>query len=200
MTVASNFVGLIMHNVPQYKTGHAEIILGNGGPILVYQISSTCTRVLVDVPSQAPADLKEYMASTIAPQLPGILIAWLHFFMINFFEEHIQGPFLESLKEQRLRMMPNSFLPPQAIHKPGIVRINGMYLPVNLSLGVLILGDAFNMRHPLTGAGMSVALNDVVLLRQALQDMPSLSEQSVISLYIDCKIRIIIQLRSSEDL
>lgn len=56
------------------------------------------------------------------------------------------------------------------------------------------------MRHPLTGAGMSVALNDVVLLRQALQDMPSLSEQSVISLYIDCKIRIIIQLHSSEDL
>lgn len=97
-------------------------------------------------------------------------------------------------------MMPNSFLPPQAIHKPGIVHINGMYLPVNLSLGVLILGDAFNMRHPLTGAGMSVALNDVVLLRQALQDMPSLSEQSVISLYIDCKIRIIIQLCSSEDL
>lgn len=33
------------------------------------------------------------------------------------------------------------------------------------------------MRHPLTGAGMSVALNDIVLLRQVLQDIPSLNEQ-----------------------
>lgn len=144
VTVASNFVGIILHNVPQYKKGHAEIVLSNGGPILIYQISSTCTRVLVDVPSKVPSDLKEYMISTIAPQLP----------------DHIRGPFLKSVKEQRLRMMPNSFLPPKAIHKPG----------------VLILGDAFNMRHPLTGAGMSVALNDIVLLRQVLQDIPSLNE------------------------
>ena len=47
-------------------------------------------------------------------------------------------------------------------------------------IGVLILGDAFNMRHPLTGAGMSVALNDIVLLRQVLQDIPSLNEQLAI--------------------
>ena len=62
-----------MHNVPQYKPGHAEIVLSNGGPILIYQISSTCTRVLVDVPSKVPPDLKEYMISIIAPQLPGMM-------------------------------------------------------------------------------------------------------------------------------
>ena len=36
------------------------------------------------------------------------------------------------------------------------------------------------MRHPLTGAGMSVALNDVLLLRQLLHDIPYLNQQSVI--------------------
>lgn len=34
--------------------------------------------------------------------------------------------------------------------------------------GVLLVGDAWNMRHPLTGGGMTVALNDVVLLARML--------------------------------
>ena len=45
--------------------------------------------------------------------------------------------------------MPNSWLPPSTNRTPGMV----------------ILGDAMNMRHPLTGGGMTVAFNDVVLLR-----------------------------------
>lgn len=51
-----------------------------------------------------------------------------------------------------------------------------------LCIGVLILGDAFNMRHPLTGAGMSTALNDIVILQQSLQDVPHLNNQLVIIL------------------
>lgn len=31
------------------------------------------------------------------------------------------------------------------------------------------MGDALNMRHPLTGAGMSVGLNDVVIWRDLLR-------------------------------
>ena len=33
---------------------------------------------------------------------------------------------------------------------------------------MLLAGDALNMRHPLTGGGMSVALNDVVILTDLL--------------------------------
>jgi flavin-dependent dehydrogenase len=36
------------------------------------------------------------------------------------------------------------------------------------SAGMLLVGDAFNMRHPLTGGGMTVAFNDAVLLRDYL--------------------------------
>lgn len=71
VSVWSNFVGVIMHNVPQFAPGHAEIVLGNSGPILIYQISSTCTRILVDVPSKLPSNLKDYMVQKVAPQLPG---------------------------------------------------------------------------------------------------------------------------------
>lgn len=34
--------------------------------------------------------------------------------------------------------------------------------------GMLMVGDAWNMRHPLTGGGMTVAFNDAVLLRDYL--------------------------------
>lgn len=42
------------------------------------------------------------------------------------------------------------------------------------SAGVLLLGDAYNMRHPLTGGGMSVALNDVHIWRNLLKNIPDL--------------------------
>ncbi len=71
VTVTSNFVGLVLHNAAQYSKGHAEIVLGETGPILIYQISSTCTRVLVDVPRKQPSDIKDYLENTTYPQLPG---------------------------------------------------------------------------------------------------------------------------------
>ena len=76
----------------------------------------------------------------------------------------MQGPFAESLRGDRIRSMPNSFLPPVPNPKPGC----------------LILGDAFNMRHPLTGAGMSVALNDVVIWRELLSAIPDLKDHEAI--------------------
>lgn len=36
------------------------------------------------------------------------------------------------------------------------------------------------MRHPLTGGGMSVALNDVVLWRDLLRDIPDLSDHMAV--------------------
>lgn len=71
VSVASNFAGLVMHNCPQFKSNHAEIVLGTTGPILVYQIASNDTRILVDIQGKMPPDPKEYMKTKILPQLPG---------------------------------------------------------------------------------------------------------------------------------
>lgn len=59
-----------MHNCPQFKANHAEIVLGTTGPILVYQIARNDTRILVDIQGKMPSDPKEYMMTKILPQLP----------------------------------------------------------------------------------------------------------------------------------
>ena len=65
---------------------------------------------------------------------------------------------LSALSDQRIRVMPNSFLPPS---------MQGLSSTPSTA-GMLLVGDAFNMRHPLTGGGMTVAFNDAVLLREYL--------------------------------
>ncbi|XP_070556790.1 squalene monooxygenase-like [Ptychodera flava] len=141
---SSHFVGTLLKDCPQFAPHHAEVVLTNPSPILFYQIESHETRVLVDIRGTMPRDLKEYMLEHIEPQLP----------------DHLREPFKESILNGRIRSMPNSFLPPAPVEKPG----------------VLLLGDALNMRHPLTGGGMSVAFNDVFLWSNLLKDIPDLGD------------------------
>lgn len=67
---SSYFAGLIMKDCPQFKDNHAELVLADPSPILIYQIASHDTRVLVDIPGQMPRDIKKYMLEKILPQLP----------------------------------------------------------------------------------------------------------------------------------
>lgn len=119
---------------------HGHVILAEPSPILMYQISARDTRILVDVPGKLPSAssgaLRSYLEKVVYPQLPAT----------------VQEPFMTALETERLRSMPNSFLPPST----------------SSELGVILLGDAMNMRHPLTGGGMTVALNDVVYLKDML--------------------------------
>ena len=48
--------------------------------------------------------------------------------------------------------------------------------------GALLLGDSFNMRHPLTGGGMTVALGDAALLLTMLQALPSFEDPAATAL------------------
>ncbi|NXS19825.1 ERG1 monooxygenase, partial [Mystacornis crossleyi] len=146
VTVSSHFVGCILKDASQFKANYAELVLAKTSPVLIYKISSTETRVLVDIRGEMPKNLKEYMIENIYPQLP----------------DHLKESFLIAVQNDRLRTMPASFLPPSAVNKKG----------------VLLLGDAYNIRHPLTGGGMSVILNDVKIWRSLLQDIPDLYEDS----------------------
>ncbi|XP_004607689.1 squalene monooxygenase isoform X2 [Sorex araneus] len=148
VSVSSHFVGFLMKNAPQFKANHAELILANPSPVLIYQISSNETRVLVDVRGEMPRNLREYMAEKIYPQLP----------------DHLKEPFLEAIQNSRLRSMPASFLPSSPVNKRG----------------VLLLGDAYNMRHPLTGAGMTVIFKDIKLWRKLLKGIPDLYDDAAV--------------------
>ncbi|XP_003408229.2 squalene monooxygenase [Loxodonta africana] len=148
VSVSSHFVGFLMKNAPQFKANHAELVLANPSPVLIYQISSSETRVLVDIRGEMPRNLREYITEKIYPQIP----------------DHLKEPFLEAIQNSRLRVMPASFLPSSPVNKRG----------------VLLLGDAYNMRHPLTGGGMTVVFNDIKLWRKLLKGIPDLYDDAAI--------------------
>ncbi|ORZ40905.1 squalene epoxidase-domain-containing protein [Catenaria anguillulae PL171] len=125
MQAPSHFVGFILDRITLPAPNHGHVVLADPSPILLYQIGTNDTRILVDVPgSSMPSNrggaLVKYLTSHVAPQLP---------------------------KDIQQRAVP----------------------------GLVMLGDAHNMRHPLTGGGMSVALNDVVLLRAKLRQVKDLA-------------------------
>jgi len=135
--LASHFVGLILENARLPYDEHGTVVLIKGhGPVLLYRISKTETRMLVAVRIPLPPDLKEYITHEVVPGLPS----------------QLQLPALQALEKQRIRRMPNTFLPPV---KQGTKHTKE---------GVVLIGDSWNIRHPLTGGGMTVAFADALLL------------------------------------
>lgn len=144
--VRSNFVGLELEDAPLPAPHHGHVVLSKNGPVLLYQIGTHSTRILIDVageklPSVAKGDLQKHVNENVIPQLP---------------EQLRECVAREMAKGQRLRSMPNSFLPPS------------MQGQSDQAKGVIVVGDAMNMRHPLTGGGMTVGLWDAVHLTEAL--------------------------------
>ncbi|KAF0699306.1 Aste57867_10096 [Aphanomyces stellatus] len=142
----SSFVAVLMTHPKMEATvpfrQHGHVILAEPSPILMYQISQTETRVLVDVPGKVPSQssgaLEAHLLTHVAPQIP----------------DASRAAFIEAVKTGPVKSMPNrEFMTTQ----PTMGR-------------VIMLGDSFNMRHPLTGGGMTVALKDVVLLNDLLKD------------------------------
>lgn len=155
-TVRSKFFGLelIDANLPLLNHGH--VVLGDGPPVLLYQIGTHETRALIDVPEGLPSasvangGVKGHLKNVVLPSLP----------------ECVQPSFKEAIESGTLRSMPNSFLPPST----------------NRTAGMIMIGDAMNMRHPLTGGGMTVAFNDVVLLSELLSPakIPTLEDTKAV--------------------
>lgn len=145
VTASSFFVGLALHHeegsCPLPYPRHGHVVLANPNPVLLYQISSTETRILVDVPAPLPdpvdGSLSKYLLTTVKPQLP----------------EGVRDLFEEAVKTQNAEVCRNKHMSATPFTRNHAVA----------------LGDSFNMRHPLTGGGMTVALKDVASLWQHLQ-------------------------------
>ncbi|KIJ27842.1 hypothetical protein M422DRAFT_37583, partial [Sphaerobolus stellatus SS14] len=150
----SHFVGAILEDakLPIPEHGTVALIPGSG-PVLMYQIEKHDTRILMDIKAPLPSDLPAHIRKHILPALPSAL--------------HI--PLENALDKERLRRMPNSFLP--AVQQGRN----------NTKEGVILLGDAWNMRHPLTGGGMTVALHDVITLSHLLLSCKNFHDQEELS-------------------
>lgn len=152
----SKFWGLelIDATLPIPNFGH--VLLSDNPPVLVYQIGTHETRILIDIPENLPeasvknGGVKGYLRTVTLPSLP----------------ECLQPSFSAALDKGALRSMPNSFLPPATNKTPGLV----------------FLGDSLNMRHPLTGGGMTVAFKDIVLIRELLsyENVPSFNDTKLV--------------------
>lgn len=81
----------------------------------------------------------------------------------------LYNSFVAAIDKGNIKSMPNRSMPAAPLPKPG----------------ALLMGDAFNMRHPLTGGGMTVALADIVVLRNLLRPLKDLSDAPSLCRYLE---------------
>ncbi|KAI9803453.1 MAG: Squalene epoxidase [Phylliscum demangeonii] len=139
----SKFYGLELRDAVLPRPQHGHVVLSpDQAPVLLYQIGTGTTRALVDVPE----------GTSTATVAAGGVRAHLRHVVLPSLPGGVQRAFAAALDTGPLRSMPNSFLPASVNRTPGLA----------------LLGDALNMRHPLTGGGMTVALHDALLLADLL--------------------------------
>ncbi|KAI9746730.1 MAG: Squalene epoxidase [Claussenomyces sp. TS43310] len=150
--VKSKFYALELIDCPLPSPTRGHVILSDAAPVLLYQIGTHETRALIDVPPNLPA------ASVAAGGVKG----YIKDVILPSLPAQVRPSFAKALEEGKLQSMPNSWLPPTTQQVPGMI----------------LVGDAMNMRHPLTGGGMTVVFNDVVLLSELLspEKVPELSD------------------------
>ncbi|KAK8961796.1 hypothetical protein KSP40_PGU022173 [Platanthera guangdongensis] len=156
--VPSSFAGLVLENCELPFPNHGHVILADPSPILFYPISSTEIRCLVDLPGQKlPSIANGEMGKYLKTSVAPQIPSELH------------DAFIAAVDKGKIKTMPNRSMPANPLPTPG----------------ALLMGDAFNMRHPLTGGGMTVALSDIALLRNLLEPLHDLHDASSLCKYLE---------------
>ncbi|KAI5292729.1 Squalene epoxidase, partial [Ascosphaera atra] len=150
--VKSKFYGLELIDATLPLPGFGHVLVSDKPPILLYQIGTHETRILCDIPENLPS--ASVKAGGVKNHLRNVVLPSL--------PEKLQKPFEAALDEGKIRSMPNSFLPSSTNRTPGLI----------------FVGDSLNMRHPLTGGGMTCAFNDVVTVSEMLApaNVPDLND------------------------
>jgi squalene monooxygenase len=149
--VTSFFIGLILKDCPLPYPNHGHVFLSGPTPFLCYPISSTEVRVLIDFPGDK------------APKRPAIkehLKNNVEPYIPNSMKEH----FAKAVGGENFKVMPNHYMAARPVLKEGAV----------------LLGDALNMRHPLTGGGITAVFSDVKILGSHLLNMRDFSNTDLI--------------------
>ncbi|KAH3899057.1 probable Squalene monooxygenase [Saccharomycodes ludwigii] len=100
---------------------------------------------------------------------PQDIKSWMKEDVQPFIPKSLRPSFDKALEEKKFRSMPNSYLPAKQ----------------NDITGLCFIGDSLNMRHPLTGGGMTVGLNDVVLLIKKIGDLDFADRETVLDELLD---------------
>lgn len=146
-TIGSYFVGLDLIDANMPRKYHGHVILGKHAPVLIYQISPHHSRILCAYRSKTLPKKDEvinYLNESVLPNLPESLKSSFS----KAVEASIDGSSI-------YKAMPNQYLTARLNDKPGFICV----------------GDSLNMRHPLTGGGMTVGLNDCALMCEILSKL-----------------------------
>ncbi|MFM2307780.1 MAG: hypothetical protein RLZZ367_2449 [Bacteroidota bacterium] len=147
--VSSYFLGMLLKDCNLPYANHGHVIIAEPSPCLVYPVSSTETRVLIDFPGNEPPkkseELTAFLRDKIGAQIPN----------------EIKPSYMAAVEEGKFKVMPNHLIPARP----------------KLKQGAVLLGDSLNMRHPLTGGGMTVAFTDVHALGERIINALTTNEQ-----------------------
>jgi len=144
-------MGLILKNSKLPYEQHGHIMLAEPAPFLSYPVASNKIRVLIDFPD-------EHLAPKGAARKQYLLDNILPQMPVQ-----LQAGFKEAVNEGVYKVKPTCLLASRPIAKKG----------------VLLLGDSLNMRHPITGGGMTVALSDVKALSDKMNRPKDLENQLI---------------------
>lgn len=150
-TVTSFFIGLLLKDCDLPFPNHGHVFLSAPTPFICYPISSTETRLLIDFPGDK-APKKDQIREYIENNVA------------PFLPEELKHCLDHTLTDIDYKLMPNHYMPARPVLKEGAV----------------MLGDALNMRHPITGGGLTAVFNDVYLLSTHLLKMPGFNDPKLI--------------------
>lgn len=150
-TVTSFFIGLVLRDCELPFPNHGHVFLSAPTPFICYPISSTETRLLIDFPGDKAPKKDEIQEHILTKVAP-------------FLPAEFKECFANAMEENDFKVMPNHYMPAKPVLREGAV----------------LLGDALNMRHPLTGGGLTAVFNDVFLLSKHLLAMPDFNDPKLL--------------------
>ncbi|KAL0692261.1 hypothetical protein Bca4012_059441 [Brassica carinata] len=156
--VLSHFVGYVVKNSRLEDPHSLHLTFAKPFPCVIYQITSDEVRVGAElpadsIPSMANGEMVNFLKKTLAPQIPET--------------GKLREIFLKGVDEglQEVKTHPNKSMSAKPCDKKGVI----------------VLGDAFNMRHPIIASGMMVALSDVLIIRNLLRSLPNIGNTKKVS-------------------
>lgn len=154
-TVGSSFVGMSLYHAKTPVNMHGHVILGD-------------KHMPILVYQISPSETRILCAYN-SPKVPADIKSWMVKECQPYIPKSLRPSFDDALAQGKFRSMPNSYLPARQ----------------NDVIGLCVIGDALNMRHPLTGGGMTVGLHDVVLLMKKIGDLDFNDRATVLDELLD---------------
>jgi 2-polyprenyl-6-methoxyphenol hydroxylase-like FAD-dependent oxidoreductase len=138
-TLLSFTAALVAEGAELPREGYGHVFLGTWGPILAYAIAPGRVRMCVDLPVETEKGQKAVAAFLRNECAPSV-------------PEPLRGAMLRALDREPVEICANHAVKTHRCTAPGVA----------------LIGDSGGCSHPLTAAGMTIALNDIRTLAAEL--------------------------------